>query len=74
MSHAFTICARVSQKKPPKGYLTMYRNMHRLGVSRQTVWQRVKHDIEAIHVRCGRKKGLHLKLKCSQPDLFNQTS
>jgi biotin operon repressor len=49
--------------------------MRRLGVSRQTVWQRVKRgEIEAIHVRNGRKKGLRLRLNCSQPNLFNQTS
>jgi excisionase family DNA binding protein len=55
--------------KAPEGYLTMYQAMRRLGVSRQTVWQRVKRgEIEAIHVRRGRKKGLRLKLICSQPD------
>jgi len=64
--------ARIAQEAP-EGYLTMYQTMRRLGVSRQTVWQRVKRgEIDAIHVRRGRKKGLRLKLKCSQPDLFNQ--
>jgi biotin operon repressor len=49
--------------------------MRLLGVSRQTVWQRVKRgEIEAIHVRRGRNKGLRLKLIHSQPDLFNQTA
>ena len=53
----------------------MYQAMRRLGVSRQTVWQRVKRgEIEAIHVRRGRKKGLRLKLICSQPDFFSQAS
>jgi predicted DNA-binding transcriptional regulator AlpA len=62
-------------EEAPEGYLTMYQAMRRLGVSRQTVWQRVKRgEIEAIHVRRGRKKGLRLKLNCSQPDLFNQAS
>jgi predicted DNA-binding transcriptional regulator AlpA len=62
-------------EEAPEGYLTMYQAMRRLGVSRQTVWQRVKRgEIEAIHVRGGRKKGLRLKLNCSQPDLFNQAS
>jgi DNA invertase Pin-like site-specific DNA recombinase/predicted DNA-binding transcriptional regulator AlpA len=62
-------------EEAPDGYLTMYQAMRRLGVSRQTVWQRVKRgDIEAIHVRRGRKKGLRLKLNCSQTDLFNQAS
>jgi hypothetical protein len=64
-----------AKEEAPEGYLTMYQTMRRLGVSRQTVWQRVKRgDIEAIHVRRGRKKGLRLKLNCSQPDLFNQAS
>jgi DNA invertase Pin-like site-specific DNA recombinase/predicted DNA-binding transcriptional regulator AlpA len=66
--------ARVAEEAP-EGYLTMYQAMRRLGVSRQTVWQRVKRgEIEAIHVRRGRKKGLRLKLNCSHHDLFNQAS
>jgi predicted DNA-binding transcriptional regulator AlpA len=59
----------------PEGYLTMYQAMRQLGISRQTVWQPVKHgEIEAIHVRRRPKKGLCLELNCSQPDLFNQAS
>ena len=66
--------ARIAEEAPD-GYLTMFQAMRRLGVSRQTVWQRVKRgDIKAIHVRRGRKKGLRLKLNCSQTDLFNQAS
>ena len=66
--------ARVAEEAP-EGYLTMYQAMRQLGVSRQSVWQRVKRgEIEAIHVRCGRKKGLRLKLICSQSDLFGQAS
>ena len=66
--------ARVAEEAP-EGYLTMYQAMRQLGVSRQTVWQRVKRgEIKAIHVRCGRKKGLRLKLIYSQPDLFSQAS
>jgi biotin operon repressor len=49
--------------------------MRLLGVSRQTVWQRVKRgEIDTIHVKQGRKKGLRLKLLTSQPDLFAQPS
>ena len=63
--------ARVAEEAP-EGYLTMYQAMRRLGVSRQSVWQRVKRgEIEALHVRRGRQKGLRLKLNGSQPDLFN---
>jgi predicted DNA-binding transcriptional regulator AlpA len=62
-------------EEAPAGYLTMYQTMRLLGVSRQTVWQRVKRgEITAVHVRCGRKKGLRLKLINSQPDLFEQPS
>ena len=66
--------ARVAEAAP-EGYLTMYQTMRLLGVSRQTVWQRVKlGEIEAVHVRRGRQKGLRLKPIRSQPDLFNQAS
>jgi DNA invertase Pin-like site-specific DNA recombinase/predicted DNA-binding transcriptional regulator AlpA len=66
--------ARVAEEAPD-GCLTMYQTMRLLGVSRQTVWQRVKRgDIAAVHVRRGRKKGLRLKLISSQPDLFEQPS
>jgi DNA invertase Pin-like site-specific DNA recombinase/predicted DNA-binding transcriptional regulator AlpA len=66
--------ARVAEEAP-EGYLTMYQAMRQLGISRQAVWQRVKRgDIEAIHVKNGRKKGLRLKLKCLQPNLFNRDS
>jgi DNA invertase Pin-like site-specific DNA recombinase/predicted DNA-binding transcriptional regulator AlpA len=62
-------------EEAPSGYLTMYQTMRLLGVSRQTVWQRVKRgEIHAIHVKQGRKKGLRLKLLTSQPDLFAQPS
>jgi hypothetical protein len=66
--------ARVAEEAPD-GCLTMYQTMRLLGVSRQTVWQRVKRgEIEAVHVRRGRKKGLRLKLIRSQPGLFEQPS
>ncbi len=66
--------ARVAEEAPA-GYLTMYQTMRLLGVSRQTVWQRVKRgEINAVHVRRGRKKGLRLKVIRSQSDLFEQTS
>jgi DNA invertase Pin-like site-specific DNA recombinase len=59
----------------PQGYLTMYQTMRLLGVSRQTVLQRVKRgDIEVIHVMRGRKKGLRLKVIHSQSTLFHHFS
>jgi DNA invertase Pin-like site-specific DNA recombinase len=66
--------ARVAEEAPA-GYLTMYQAMRVLGISRQTVWQRVKRgEIAAIHVKRGRKKGLRLKLIRPQPNLFEQPS
>src|SRR5262249_1949926 len=66
--------ARVAEEVP-QGYLTMYQTMRLLGVSRQTILQRVKRgEIQAIHVKKGRKKGLRLKVIRTQTDLFNQTS
>ena len=66
--------ARVAEDAPD-GYLTVYQTMRLLGVSRQTVWQRVKRgEIHAIHVKYGRKKGLRLKVIRSQPTLFNPTA
>ena len=62
-------------EEAPADYLTVYQTMRLLGVSRQTVWQRVKRgEIEAIHVKRGRRKGLRLKLIRPQPDLFEQPS
>src|SRR6202030_3681323 len=62
-------------EEAPDDFLTMYQTMRLLGVSRQTVWQRVKRgEIKALHVRRGRKKGLRLKVIRSQSDLFDQTA
>jgi predicted DNA-binding transcriptional regulator AlpA len=65
--------SRVAEEAP-EGYLTMYQTMRMLGVSRQTVLQRVKRgEIAAVHVRRGRQKGLLLKVTERQRDLFGQT-
>src|SRR6516162_6273297 len=70
-----TTCALVSPKKYRRDTSTMYQTMRLLGVSRQTILQRVKRgEIQAIHVKKGRKKGLRLKVIRTQTDLFNQTS
>src|SRR6266446_309859 len=66
--------ARVAEEAPDD-FLTMYQTMRLLGVSRQTVWQRVKRgEIKALHVRRGRKKGFRLNVIRSQSDLFDQTA
>jgi hypothetical protein len=46
-----------------------------LGVSRQTVLQRVKRgELEAIHVTRGRQKGLRIKVIARQSELFEGAS
>jgi len=65
--------ARFVEEAPP-GYLPMLETTLRLGVSRQTVLQRVKRgELEAVHVRCGRRKGLRIKVLDTQPSLFAGT-
>jgi DNA invertase Pin-like site-specific DNA recombinase len=55
----------------PPGYLPVVDAMRRLGVSRQTVWQRVKSGaLEALHVRRGQRKGLRIKVVDSPSGLF----
>ena len=52
----------------------MIQTMCLLGVSRQTVLQRVKRgEIQTIHVKRGRQKGLRLKVIDAQPGLFDLT-
>ena len=59
----------------PDGYVVMQEATKLLGVSRQTVLQRVKRgELEAVHVRQGRRKGLRIRVIINQPDLFNQSS
>jgi hypothetical protein len=46
-----------------------------LGVSRQTVLQRVKRgELEAVHVYRGKRKGLRIKMIDDHPDLFQHSS
>ncbi len=47
----------------------------KLGISRQTVLQRVKRgELQAVLVRQGRRKGLRIKVVNHQPVLFEQLS
>jgi len=47
----------------------------KIGVSRQTVLQRVKRsELEAVLVRQGRRKGLRIKVIDQMPDLFEELS
>jgi DNA invertase Pin-like site-specific DNA recombinase len=53
------------------GFITMQEATRALGVTRQTVLQRVKRgEIEAAHVTKGGKTGLRIKLPDHQPSLF----
>ena len=58
-------------EEPPEGYVTMLKAVNLLGVTRQTILQRVKRgELKAVHVRCGRKKGLRIQVPTPHPDLF----
>jgi DNA invertase Pin-like site-specific DNA recombinase/predicted DNA-binding protein (UPF0251 family) len=57
------------------GFLPVREAMRVLGVSRQTIWQRVKRgELDAVHVVRGRQKGLRIKVMDRQPELFDRTS
>ena len=59
-------------EEEPEGYVPMLDATRILGVSRQTVLQRVKRgELSAVHVRRGRRKGLRIKLLDAQSDLFD---
>jgi DNA invertase Pin-like site-specific DNA recombinase/uncharacterized protein YndB with AHSA1/START domain len=58
-------------EETPPGFLPMLEATIRLGVSRQTILQRVKRgELEAVHVRRGRRKGLRIKIIDTHPSLF----
>ncbi len=62
--------SRIVQQAPPD-YVPMIVATAKLGVSRQTVLQRVKRgELEAVLVRQGRHKGLRIKVIDRQPNLF----
>jgi DNA invertase Pin-like site-specific DNA recombinase len=62
-------------EQAPPDYLPMLEATMQLGVSRQTVLQRVKRgELQAVHVRSGRRKGLRIRVVEVQPALFQQTS
>ena len=59
----------------PEGYVTMQEATKILGVTRQTVLQRVKNgELDAVHVYRGRRKGLRINVIDIQTDLFNPSS
>jgi DNA invertase Pin-like site-specific DNA recombinase len=59
--------------EPADSFLPMREAMRALGVSRQTVLQRVKRgELEAAHVVRGKQKCLCIKVVAQQPTLFDQ--
>jgi excisionase family DNA binding protein len=58
-----------------EGFIPMREAIKALGVSRQTVLQRVKRgELDAVHVMRGNQKGLRIKAIARQPELFDRTS
>ncbi|MHC4074713.1 MAG: MerR family transcriptional regulator, partial [Planctomycetota bacterium] len=58
-------------EKTPEGYVTMKKAKKILGVSRQTVLQRVKSGkLSAVHVRKGKQIGIYIKVLNNQRSLF----
>jgi DNA invertase Pin-like site-specific DNA recombinase len=63
--------ARFVETAPP-GYVAMLEATLILGVSRQTILQRVKRgELHAVHVNQGRRKGLRIKLPEASATLFD---
>jgi DNA invertase Pin-like site-specific DNA recombinase len=61
-------------EQAPEGWLPMLEATVALGVSRQTVLQRVKRgELQAVHVRNGRRKGLRIKVPAAETALFDAT-
>lgn len=59
----------------PKDYVPMVEAMRILGVSRQTVLQRVKRgELQAMYVSRGRRKGLRIKVLSNSLPLFEAAS
>ena len=59
-------------EKAPDGHVPMLEAIKRLGVSRQTVLQRVKRgEITAVHVRSGKRSGLYINMLDVQQGLFD---
>jgi predicted DNA-binding transcriptional regulator AlpA len=66
--------ARFVEQAPP-GYLPMLETTMKLGISRQTVLQRVKRgELEALLVTRGRRKALRIRMVDDHPNLFESIS
>ncbi|MGH2797024.1 MAG: recombinase family protein [Thermoleophilaceae bacterium] len=61
-------------EQAPEGWLPMLEATLALGVSRQTVLHRVKRgELQAVHVRNGRRKGLRIRVPAAETALFDAT-
>lgn len=59
----------------PENHVPMLEATRLLGVSRQTVLQRVKRgELPAVHVRCGKRNGLYIRVLGTQTTLFDNLS
>ncbi|MGH3318990.1 MAG: hypothetical protein ACRDN9_02220 [Streptosporangiaceae bacterium] len=55
----------------PDGWLALHHSSRALGVSRQTVLQKVKRgELRAVLTRTGRRKGLRIEVPTPQDALF----
>jgi predicted DNA-binding transcriptional regulator AlpA len=58
--------------RTPKGFVPMVDAMRILGVSRQTILQRVKRgELTSLHLKTGRRKGLRIKVPDALAGLFD---
>ncbi|MGH3264414.1 MAG: hypothetical protein ACRDNS_20740, partial [Trebonia sp.] len=66
--------SRYVENAPP-GYVPIIDAMRELGVTRPTVLQRVKRgELQALHVRNGRRKGLRILVPQPEHTLFETTT
>ena len=64
------LLSRFVENTPP-GFIPTIEATKQLGVSRQTILQRVKRgELQAVHIRQGRRKGLRIKVPDAKGDLF----
>jgi len=76
LSSSMLIEAMVSSSSPSdESFMPMREAMKALGVSGQTVLQRINRgELDAVHVMRGKQKGLRIKAIARQPELFDRTS
>ena len=59
---------------PPQGFVPLREAMRRLGVSRQTIWQRAASgQLESCHLKRGAVRGLYVRLQTDELPLFEGT-